>query len=515
MPATSKRTSCETRPSIPSSVIPPAVGNSEARDGKTFSNDATGTMSSRNVLIFSDTDAIEDRTLFLVEYNRLAKKNGIRAIVMEDIAKGKRNTTPSTMPEKKSWWSRVLPAPSQQQQEPPEEQPQAQDGRKLSTSSQSSSKSRSSRRRRSVSDLALHLVQSRKQQAKTLTLQTMVRLSGQSWLSLPPGFAPGSLILPTCLRATAQYLAEHGTMAPGIFRIPGSLRTINALYDHYCDDRGHKGVTQTIRYPNLPDHIRADVHDVASVFKRFLAVLPGGIIGCVAVFDALVAIHSHFRSEIAADLNQSRQIKLRARLIALAISTLRSRFRRELVCAVFGLLSLIGQQAENAAQGDGPGSSPFASELMGYHALGVIFGPLLVGELLADYTNKIAADPSWGSLLSPLTPTKLKRERPRKAPKSAECLPAVDKMSDVRLANDVAEMLISHWRDVVREMRSFSVLSCQGRRSEDEATKGGALRSSISQRFVIKQPRGRAANSPSSEPRGRSRTLDDHTPTRR
>lgn len=283
-------------------------------------------------------------------------------------------------------------------------------------------------------------------------------------------------------------------MTPGIFRIPGSLRTINALYYHYCDDKDHEGVTQTIRYPNLPEHIRSDAHDVASVFKRFLSVLPGGIIGCMAVFEALVAIRKHFHDEPAADMDPLRQAKLRARLIALVFGTLRSRFRRELVCAVFGVLSLIGQQAENTSQGGGSGSRPSPSELTGYGALGIIFGPLLIGELLAEFSNKGSPGPSRASLQSPMTPTRLKRERVQKTLKSTEGSPAtMVKMADIWVANDVAQMVISNWQNVVREMKSLSVLSCQGRRSEDEAVKRGILRRSVSQRFVIKQPQGQAA----------------------
>lgn len=41
-------------------------------------------------------------------------------------------------------------------------------------------------------------------------LETLARLGGHSFLTLPPGFAPITLKLPVCLAATAHYVALHG-----------------------------------------------------------------------------------------------------------------------------------------------------------------------------------------------------------------------------------------------------------------------------------------------------------------
>ena len=41
-------------------------------------------------------------------------------------------------------------------------------------------------------------------------LQGLVRLCGKSKLYLPADYAPGSLLLPTCFRATAQCLVQNG-----------------------------------------------------------------------------------------------------------------------------------------------------------------------------------------------------------------------------------------------------------------------------------------------------------------
>lgn len=208
----------------------------------------------------------------------------------------------------------------------------------------------------------------------------MVRLSDKSMLYLPPDYSPCSLVLPTCLRATAQYLAQHAATR-GVFRIPGSVRVVSSLFDHYCH-RDSKGddIAGTVRCANLPLHITYSVHDIASTFKRLLSVLPGGILGSLALFDALVAIHSQLNGE--PEFPRTKQTKVRARLIALAVGTIKSQFRRELVCAVIGLLSLIGRVAEVTPREDVDGRPLPTADLMGYRALGIIFRPLFVGELL-------------------------------------------------------------------------------------------------------------------------------------
>lgn len=295
-------------------------------------------------------------------------------------------------------------------------------------------------------------------------------------------------------------------VARGIFRIPGSLRIINAVYDYYCHENEDEEVTRTIRCPNLPTHLNANIHDVASAFKRFLGVLPGGILGSLSLFDAFVAIHSQLRGE--PEFNRTRQTKLRARLIALAIGTLKSQFRRELICAVFGLLALIGRQAEITPHEDEQGRPLPTSDLMGYNALGIVFGPLLVGDLLAQYTMKVA-HPSSGLLLFPLTPPKLKRDRSRKGSKGDGLPPSIDK---IKVANEITEMVITHWREVVRHLKSLSVMSCNSRRSED--TLGQSNPTGSPEPFAIKQPaEWKTHPSPGGIP-GAS-TPNTPTPTRR
>ncbi|KAK3995612.1 hypothetical protein QBC44DRAFT_305194 [Cladorrhinum sp. PSN332] len=448
---------------------------------------ATWTSSSGDLAGSSDTDDIQERSEFIQEYNRLARKHGIRPLVADGytvetvstpspVGEEVSDLTPtqpdrSPLQQRRSWFSRTFL-------------------RQISTASNASS-ARSDKKvkhKRSVSDLAMHLVNVVKRDSlKDEDLQSLVRLCGKSMLYLPSEYAPCSLILPTCFRATAQYLVQHAADTQGVFRIPGSIRVVNALYDYYCAEGDADEISSTIRCPNLPLHIKASTHDVASTFKRLLAGLPGGILGSLSLFDALVAIHSQLKGD--PEYPRTKQTKLRARLIALAVGTVRSQFRRELISAVFGLLCLIGRTAEKTPREDDQGRPLPTADLMGYNALGIVFGPLLVGDMINTYTMKLA-NPNSGLVLFPVTPPNAKKER-RKSKAFDEGHPRALSVDKIHVANGIAEMLIIHWREVVKHMKSLEVLKTSrdgpGTLERRGSQKPG-LRPSASESFVIKKP---------------------------
>lgn len=340
--------------------------------------------------------------------------------------------------------------------------------------------------RRSFSEYANHLAPCRNNPTRTLTLQAMVRLSGKSVLYLPQDYTPGSLVLPTCLRATAQHLSQHVTTR-GIFRISGSVRVVNTLFDYYCySNNGGLDVSSTVRCANLPSHIDFSIHDVASTFKRMISTLPGGILGTLSIFDALVAIHAQLRGD--PEFPRTKQTKVRARLIALAIGAIESQFRRELICAVFGLLSLIGRVAEVTPREDEGGRPLPTGDLMGYSALGIVFGPLLVGELLDQYDMNFAT-PSIGLLLLPPGAKKVRQGRRKPAP-TEKNLVAAQTINKVNIVNSITEMLIANWRDVVRQMKALGI---HHRKDVSNPTlRSGSLRPSFSESYTArKPPRGR------------------------
>jgi hypothetical protein len=229
------------------------------------------------------------------------------------------------------------------------------------------------------------------------------------------------------------------------------------------------------------------VHDVASAFKRFLAGLPGGILGSLRVFDALISIQTQLHAE--PEWTRTKYSKVRARLIALAIFTVRSQYRRDLICAVFGLLCIIGRAAATARREDDRGRPLPTSDLMGYEALGIVFGPLLIGDLLEGYSMRLA-DPRNGLVILPISPPKSRKER-KKQPKHAEQQISFDTYLDkIKVASGITEMLIVHWREVVQHMRNLkankTIIA-----SKSLASIGNyrpVLRPSASENFVIRKP---------------------------
>jgi hypothetical protein len=375
--------------------------------------------------------------------------------------------------------------------------------RKTSSSHVLNKSDRQIKHKRSISDFSLRL---RKRDAlKDRDLQELVRLCGLSLFYLPSEYAVGSLALPTCFRATAQYLVQHGKdltlltvgfrliaaaeSTRGIFRIPGAHSTVNALYEHFAAvDENGDAIAGTVRCPRLPDHIPCDVYDVASVFKRFLAGLPAGILGSADLFGAFIAIQYQLNSD--PEWTRTKQSKVRARLIALAIATIRSQYRRELVCAVLGLLSWIGRNAETAPRENDRGRPLPTSGYMGYEALGIVFGPLLLGDLLSTY-HMPAIDLRRGLLILPVSPPKSRKERHRRRKVSDEPV-QLSPMEKVKVANGITSMLITHWRDVVRHMKSLDMLKTTKDRDRDAVFVKGRrphLRSTTSEVFTVRKPR--------------------------
>lgn len=253
------------------------------------------------------------------------------------------------------------------------------------------------------------------------------------------------------------------------------------LFDYYCcTEQGNVDITSTVRCANLPMHVQASVHDVASTFKRLLSVIPGGILGSLSLFDAFVAIHSQLEGD--PEFPRTKHTKVRARLIALAIATVESQFRRELICAVFGLLSLIGRVAEITPREDDEGRSLPTGDLMGYNALGIVFGPLLLGDLLGLYSMKLAM-PKSGLLVLPLRSPRSRQGRNVRKTLGSE-LPSPPTVDKVLIANSITEMLIVNWRDVVRQMKSLGM----NRRAEPRSV--SPQTDSQDRGFVVKKPQG-------------------------
>lgn len=226
---------------------------------------------------------------------------------------------------------------------------------------------------------------------------------------------------------------------------------------------------------------------MASAFKKFLAGLPGGILGSLALFDSLISIQSQLQGD--PEMTRTKQSKVRARLIALAISTLRSQYRRDLICAVFGLLCMIGRAAETTRREDDRGRPLPTSDLMGYSALGIVFGPLLVGELLDKYTMHLA-NPHGALVLLPISPPKSRKERHKKQSSLEDGISFNTHVDKIKVANSITEMVITHWRDVIRHMKNIGGLKITGGHKSlgSRSSKPPFLRPSASDTFALRKP---------------------------
>lgn len=274
----------------------------------------------------------------------------------------------------------------------------------------------------------------------------------------------------------------------GIFRIPGAHSTINALYNHYASqDEDGEVVNGTVRCPTLPEHIQCNVNDVASAFKKFLAGLPGGILGKAWLFDAFMSIYSQLDAE--AELMRTKQSKVRARLIALAIATVAPRYQRELICAVLGLLSMIGRAAETAPREDKYGRPLPTSDLMGYGALGIVFGPLLMGDLL-DGHDLCPTGPHGSLVFIQRSPPKSSSGKHKKNESTDDPTTLLRGTDKIRIVNSITEMLITHWRDVVRHMKNLGALKRMKQHYGLTRENTGTLAPPLSpELFAIRRPR--------------------------
>lgn len=133
---------------------------------------------------------------------------------------------------------------------------------------------------------------------------------------------------------------------------------------------------------------------------------------------------------------------------------------------------------------------------MGYNALGIVFGPLLVGDLLDAYNMKLAV-PAAGLVLFPVTPQKPKKPKylhrhehgHGKSKTNDDETNAAMTVDKLYVVNSITEMVITNWREVVRHMRSLDVLKIQRNIEQHrEASKRRALRPSASDSLAAARP---------------------------
>jgi hypothetical protein len=348
----------------------------------------------------------------------------------------------------------------------------------------------------------------------------LIHLCGESKLNLPFEYAVHiNLRLPTCFRALAYKLSSEGMYSSeviscilmieglnesGIFRLSGSKEAVDKICNYYIPaNQNASSVDSSTTNPTVPPWIDAGIHDVATAFKRLLAGLSGGILGDSLLLKALATIHYGMGQGPEPTREHTR---LRARLIALIFKTIPDQPRRELIYAVFGLLSMIGRQAEIQPHEDQRGNPLDTSGLMGYKNLAVIFGPLLLGEMFDNFPIDKAL------LYLPPKPQVAADKKSKKHSKNKKEEIAAKSFYNIQLAkarNDlccaVVEMIATHWRDIIRQSRDIErrLLAREGIASTEIDQR--VIRSSMSESdFGQSEFRGTASNSGANRQRMRS-----------
>jgi len=203
-------------------------------------------------------------------------------------------------------------------------------------------------------------------------------------------------------------------------------------------------VQAAIGASSLPS-IACNTPDVASVFKRFLHDIPGGILGSLDLYHELEEINTMD----VVQLNHSRESKsTKPRLIALALLSLQSESRLALICAVFGLLAYLKQ--------DGAGNNAeIAACAMTSKALGVVFAPLLMGHL----TEQINIDQGITQSPSPIRAKRGILGLRKTNKKDGEVSSMKLGIERVTAAAAVVEMLVQDWLPITKFIRGYNSLS--------------------------------------------------------
>lgn len=278
------------------------------------------------------------------------------------------------------------------------------------------------------------------------------------------------------------------------------------MYDYYDHQFAQAGspsrVEETVGCGQLPSHLEYTVPDVASVFKKILIGLPGGLLGSLELFEAFRDILHHL--DFDRDMPDPDRTTLRARLIALAIMSMTSTYRVYLIQAVLGLVAYFASEAERLqteiSTMDGQEQPSQAnSELMGYQSFGVVLGPLLLGDL----TNKIdiSSRESQEDATGPSTDMSKKIKKPKrttvlnKLEKDANLTAQVDRAN---LTAGIMHLLLLNWKDVVKQLQQIhgtsSLQSKSLSRPKNDLNNAGSrlsLRASNEDMLFIDYLRGR------------------------
>ncbi|OAL70532.1 hypothetical protein A7D00_5498 [Trichophyton violaceum] len=237
-------------------------------------------------------------------------------------------------------------------------------------------------------------------------LEDLARLGGESNISFPREYEPGTLRLPTCIAAPMHFLQQHGTSAPYGYGSACDESVVFAPYSHYANqivraERSKDTINRTTRSIRLPSgyvykcaRTKGDAHvqDISTVLRHFLCELPGGILGSSSLYSVLAQIHDKNFTEMKDRRDPGRReyikgvampVAAKVRMITLALLALTTDMQLELICAIFGLLALTADECADRKVSHqylhppGTASCDFCITLPTPRTLGRVFGSFL------------------------------------------------------------------------------------------------------------------------------------------
>lgn len=256
-------------------------------------------------------------------------------------------------------------------------------------------------------------------------------------------------------------------MAPGIFRVSGQYQHIYDLYNYYASQypKGSdaRKIQKAVASTTLPIHLKHEVNDVAALFTKIIRGLPGGLLGSISLFNALSSIEAKFRTSEKASEQAGKPTLVRvvpkgskdrssqAKLVALAIHSINGAYRKALVIGFLGLAASIGYETEMAFAD----ALVDTSELMTYHSLGVVLGPVLVGDRM------FVIDPAAWPKVQVTDEASNDSDHHQSVSSKLHVPAGVNDLKDHAMGTaTVMEMLITIWRDVVTELRRIESRGC-------------------------------------------------------
>jgi hypothetical protein len=248
----------------------------------------------------------------------------------------------------------------------------------------------------------------------------------------------------------------QGLKTPGIFRVSGNTATVYALYDHYqkqLEENNNGAVVATTALARLPAHIPYNIHDVAHLFRKLLHGLPGGLLGSPAVFQALYNVHRFVYPDPSLGDDVAKKVK--PRMIALALSSINLHFRISLICAVFGLLRAITLASEQEAETKVKDPLEMFTK-MREDALGIVFGPLLLGDKSEHILTEDPED--RGGLLVLASIDQAPKVDPKGSRRKWQTSYNKKQLEKTRRAAMVCQMMIDNWEDICYQMKRINTL---------------------------------------------------------